>query len=387
MTTTTRRNGTEMTTEQAWTTTITRIDPIPGKDRIVLATVDGYRSIIAAGAHQVGDQVCYISEQSILPDELIEEIGLTGRLAGAAKNRVKAMKMGGVLSQGIVCTPQVWRDHLVQSDTTTVDELLGIIKHVPDVPIHLRGSIERPRGDAPIIPMYDIENIKKMRHWKDRQVTWDADNSVLVETMLDKPYWDDPFNGHTVAVTEKLHGTNLGVHMGSDHQLYVYSKGVGQRGFALVEDDTNLYWKIVRDHPEIVAAMHRMIGDGREHTVTVFGEIYGKGVQDMGYSLDTQKVALFGVRLWNEQEGECWVEPLDIPEFGALLSVPLLYAGEYDFWMIESLAVGKSCVDGNLREGVVVTSLSKPVRPDGRRNSAKFINPAYLVRDGGTEYN
>lgn len=30
-------------TEQAWTTTITKIDPIPGKDRIVLATVEGYQ--------------------------------------------------------------------------------------------------------------------------------------------------------------------------------------------------------------------------------------------------------------------------------------------------------------------------------------------------------
>lgn len=37
--------------------------------------------------------------------------------------------------------------------------------------------------------------------------------------------------------------------------------------------------------------------------------------------------------------------------------------------------------------GVVVTSVTQPVRPDGKRNSAKFINPTYLVRDNGTEYN
>ena len=43
-------------------------------------------------------------------------------------------------------------------------------------------------------------------------------------------------------------------------------------------------------------------------------------------------------------------------------------------------------IDGGLREGVAVTSVTQPVRPDGKRNSAKFINPTYLVRDNGTEY-
>lgn len=385
---TTTRNGTLTMTDnqQCWTATITRIDPIPDKDRIVLATIDGYQSIVpVAAGYEVGDTVCYISEQSVLPETLITELGLTGKLAGRDKNRVKAIKMGGVLSQGIVCNPRQWEDWCHQSAqgrAPDLDDVLGVSKWAPEIPIHLRGAIQRPRGDAPIIPMYDIENIKKKRHWKDRYSTWDG--TKVVETMLENPYWDDPFNGHQVLVTEKLHGTNVGIHMDQDHNLYVYSKGIGQQGYALVEDGVNLYWRIVRKYPEIEQAMHRIVG--REDTVTVFGEIFGKGVQDMGYGMDGQALRLFAVRLWNVQEGECWIDPNDVQEFGGL-SVPVLFEGDYNFTQIEAMASEPSKIDGGLREGVVVTSLTQPVRPDGKRNSAKFINPTYLVRDNGTEYN
>ena len=37
-----------------------------------------------------------------MPDDILEELELTGRLAGSKKNRVKAIKLRGVLSQGIL---------------------------------------------------------------------------------------------------------------------------------------------------------------------------------------------------------------------------------------------------------------------------------------------
>lgn len=379
-----------MTDQQCWTATISRIDPIPNKDRIVLATIDGYQAIVPIDHYKVGDTVCYISEQSILPDTLITTLGLDGRLAGAGKNRVKAIKMGGVVSQGIICTPDNWQDrerHLAGGQQVPeLDAVLGVTKYQPEIPIHLRGAWSRPRGDAPIIPMYDIENIKKMRHWKDRNVVWDSDKNVVVETLLDTPYWDDPFNGHQVVVTEKLHGTNVGMHMNADdHILYVYSKGVGARGFALVEDDVNLYWKMVRKHPAIEKAMHDILR--HERAITVFGEIFGKGVQDMGYGLDDIQIRLFGVRLWNRLEDAFWYDAWESPKF-ADLSVPVIYRGLYDYDRIVDMATCPSEIGGGLREGVVVTSTTQPVAPNGRRNSAKFINPAYLVRGGdATEYN
>ncbi len=47
----------------------------------------------------------YVPEQAVLPEELVAELGLTGKLAGSAPNRVKAIRLRGELSRGVVCRP------------------------------------------------------------------------------------------------------------------------------------------------------------------------------------------------------------------------------------------------------------------------------------------
>src|SRR5437899_9871960 len=79
--------------------------PHPNADALELAQVGLFRAVVAKDAYRTGDYVVYIPEQAILPEELIAEFGLTGRLAGGKKNRVKAVRLRGELSQGIVCRP------------------------------------------------------------------------------------------------------------------------------------------------------------------------------------------------------------------------------------------------------------------------------------------
>jgi RNA ligase (TIGR02306 family) len=86
------------------------IHPHPNADALELAQVGLYRAVVPKGQYKTGDVAIYIPEQAVLPDELIEEIGLTGRLAGKDKNRVKAVRLRGELSQGIVCRPKAVED-------------------------------------------------------------------------------------------------------------------------------------------------------------------------------------------------------------------------------------------------------------------------------------
>ena len=364
---------------QTWYTTITDIQPIPNKDRIVLATVNGYQSIVGAGTYNVGTPVVYISEGSIVPDALQEELGLTGRLAGSAKNRVKAIRMGGVLSQGIICRPVAVYDRDDDMSDTDLDALLGITKHEAAIPIHLSGKVGRPNGNAPIVPMWDVENIKKLRHQR-----WTHD-PVSGET-IGEPWWADPFEGQRVRVTEKLHGTNFAVHLNvGDDNVYVYSKGLGQKGHILLEDDTNTYWRALKMYPQIVETMRSW-----QHvaSVTVRGEIIGKGIQDLDYGIGFD-LALFGVEYrWHDG-----VEGFNDPHIifdGTVPTVPVLYEGPYSHRLTELLSEGQNIhgVPGtHVREGVVCMGLNQFRRPDGNRNVAKFINPDYLTRPKGTEYN
>lgn len=92
------------------------------------------------------------------PAALIEELGLTGRLAGRASDRVKAVRLRGELSQGIVCRPGALDGvdlARAAGEGTDFAEVLGVTKWVPPVPPTMSGDVEA----APeLLPWVEIEN-------------------------------------------------------------------------------------------------------------------------------------------------------------------------------------------------------------------------------------
>lgn len=77
---------------------ISDIIPIDGRDRIVLAVVDGWSVIVRKDEFKIGDKCVYVEIDSILPDKPEFDF--------LRKNnfRIKTIKMAGVISQGI-CFP------------------------------------------------------------------------------------------------------------------------------------------------------------------------------------------------------------------------------------------------------------------------------------------
>lgn len=117
----------------------------PNADALELAQVGLYRAVVAKGVYRTGETAVYIPEQSVLPEELIEELGLTGRLAGSRSDRVKAVRLRGELSQGIVCLPKALAGvdlARAAADGTDFAERLGITKWVPPIPPTMDGEVE-----------------------------------------------------------------------------------------------------------------------------------------------------------------------------------------------------------------------------------------------------
>jgi RNA ligase (TIGR02306 family) len=224
----------------------------PNADALELAQVGLYRAVVAKGAYRTGDVALYIPEQSVLPAGLIEELGLTGRLAGSDSDRVKAVRLRGELSQGIVCRPKALAGvDLARAalDGTDFAERLGITKWVPPIPPTMDGEVE----SAPdLLPWVDIENIQR---------------------------FPDIFTpGEPVVLTEKLHGSAcLLTYFADQGRVYVSSKGFGAKSLALKEDPRNLYWRAVHGHgvAETAARLAERLGARR---VGIFGEVYGAGV-------------------------------------------------------------------------------------------------------------
>ena len=75
---------------------VSEIRPIEGRDRIVLATVDGWHVIVTKDDFHVGTKCVYIEIDSVLPEKPEFEFLRT------KKFRIRTMKMAGVISHGII---------------------------------------------------------------------------------------------------------------------------------------------------------------------------------------------------------------------------------------------------------------------------------------------
>jgi RNA ligase (TIGR02306 family) len=338
----------------------------PNADALELAQVGLYRAVVAKGQYRTGDTAVYIPEQSVLPAALIGELGLTGRLAGGKGDRVKAVRLRGELSQGIVCRPAALAGTdlaRAAADGTDFAEVLGITKWVPPIPPTMNGEIE----SAPeLMPWVDIENIQR--------------------------YPDIFAPGEPVVLTEKLHGSAcLLTYAADEDRVFVSSKGFGAKSLALREDPRNLYWRAVHRHgvAEAAAGLAERLGARR---VGIFGEVYGAGVQDLTYGADGRRdtlgYAVFDVSA--EIDGEVrWLDAATLLA-GELPLVPRLFEGAYDIERVLESATGRETVSGralHLREGVVIRPAVERYSPvTGGRAIAKAVSAAYLTRKGGTEY-
>ncbi|WP_327182184.1 RNA ligase (ATP) [Streptomyces sp. NBC_01334] len=338
----------------------------PNADALELAQVGLYRAVVAKGAYRTGEAALYIPEQSVLPTGLVEELGLTGRLAGSRSDRVKAVRLRGELSQGIVCRPEALADvdlALAAAEGTDFAERLGIVKWVPPIPPTMSGDVEA----APdLLPWVDIENIQRY------------------------PGIFEP--GEPVVLTEKLHGSAcLLTYVADEERVHVSSKGFGSKSLALTEDPRNLYWRAVRGHgvPEAAARLAERLGARR---IGVFAEVYGAGVQDLTYGADGRRdtlgYAVFDVSA--EIDGVVrWLDAAELLD-GELPLVPRLFEGPYDSERVLEIATGRETVSGrglHLREGVVIRPAVERYSPvTGGRAIAKAVSGAYLTRKGGTEY-
>ncbi|MQY21663.1 RNA ligase (ATP) [Nocardia macrotermitis] len=350
------------------------VHPHSNADRLELAQVGLYRAVVAKGQFATGDYAVYIPEQAIMPAALVEELGLTGKLAGRERNRVKTVRLRGEVSQGIVCRPEQLRDvDLAQAAAAGTDfaELLGITKWVPPVPLSMSGQME----SAPdLLRWIDIENIAR--------------------------YPDIFTPGEPVVATEKIHGTAcLVTYLRDGDRVLVSSKGIGAQSLSLTEAEGNLYWRAVTRFA-LADAGRKLAVALNVDRVALFGEVYGDGVQDLHYGAsarqdDTLGYALFDIAVETGEEPRRWLGRAEIDsalgELGLNVPrVPVLFEGPYDIDVLLRHADGTETITGtaaNIREGLVVRPATERYSEIlGGRAIGKLVSPAYLLRDGGTEY-
>lgn len=344
----------------------------PNADKLLLGNIEGQAFKFVCGIDFVteGQIGCYISTDSIIPDPLIEEMEAREYLGGPEKNRVKTIRLRKEISQGLFYTPKAglpdhWKIGM------NVAEELGITKWEPPIPIEMAGQVKRVHDLTP-------EQIRLKGESIFRAYT-DIENWMKYPKLFTE--------GEEVSLTLKGHGTCFISLLLEDDTFIISSLGIAKQRLVLVESPTNVYWRAAYQY-QIKEKLIKYRNDHFLEQVMLFGEILG--VQDLKYSLKPGEIRLEAFDLYQRREGgdpyfvdACLFrgicEGLDIP------LVTLAYEGPFSHEMTLELAKGQHPGTNHIREGVVVKPMQEAEDSKAGRKVLKYLNPAYLLRDKGTE--
>lgn len=359
----------------------------PNAERLSLAKVEGVdcQFVILLDQFKVGELVVYLPVDSLLPEGLIAAIGLTGKLSGRAKNRVKTIRLRKEISQGICASfEQVFGKD--KDDPTLVAGLdvtarLGIVKYeVPESggpATHTRKGV-RLRARPSEVHYYDIESAQRY-------------SKVIEELLFDKPCY----------ITEKLEGMNVAVLRKATGDLSICSRNclVGTRGVSLwsrfkrhLQRFLPKKWRtIISQHEEAVVNSFWVnkieqlakLYPGRE--LIVRGEVLGPDVQDNLYKLTALKAVLFDIQV----DGQY----VSMDKFLALAKTcgfevaPMLCAGQtLRQWLAgrdwATASTAPSVYGLDLREGIVIKPCEEFWHDSIGRVFFKMRSPDYLEKYG-----
>jgi RNA ligase (TIGR02306 family) len=134
-----------------------------------------------------------------------------------------------------------------------------------------------------------------------------------------------------------------------------------------------------------------VLGHPDDMPLFIFGEIFGIGVQDLGYGQEKPGFRAFDIYAGTRSNGfylthDHFVQCLghaDVP------MVPQLYRGPFSAEVVKLHTDGNTVINGvkQIREGVVVKATHETHHPRYGRRIAKSVSEAYLLRKGEvTEY-
>lgn len=317
--------------------TIKTLEKHPNADALDIATVLGYRCIVARDAFSVGEKVVLIQPDTVLPDEPWAE------MFRKRSNRVKACRLRGEWSFGIVMSINTWLDLDLEAGSE-VSEIIGVSKYEPPAPQDLSAAGYLPRG----LPKTDEER------WQN------------IEAL---PY------GEVCDITLKIDGSSLSV-FARKLEDGTWETGITSRSLCLKPDCDNKYTRGVAKYD----ILNKLLAYCQEHDVSLSlrGELYGNGIQGFGKNPHGQlplDFAAFSVYNMSELKYEgpndthyyekvCAV--LNIPTVPMLEKAVVLTPEHIDKY---SMLIDK--IDGKPFEGVVVKH---------KEGSFKIINLQYDER-------
>jgi len=326
---------------------ITEIKPHPNADKLDIVKVLGYNCIVGKGDFDVGDSVVLIQPDTVLPDKPWAE------MFKKRSSRVRAMKLRGVWSLGIVMKPCDVLDLYFFEDQNgrlknnigfDVAKLIGVVKYETPQPQQLDA-----KGPLP----YGLNKTDEERF----------------QNLTELPF------GETTVVTLKVDGQSGTYYCHKDRQTGEWTTGICSRTLEMKTECDNNYTRINKKYD----ILNRLLGYCQTHDVSLAlrGEIYGNNIQKSNnnpHSILPLDFAAFNVFNLDTHEYENIADVHSYQNVCVTLGLPMVMpVAVIDLTpeLIKHYAEDISEIDGKPFEGVVIKH---------KNGSFKIINMHYDER-------
>lgn len=349
--------------------TITDKQPIPKKDRIELAIIDGWSVIVKKDEYQIGDKTIFVEPDSVLPDKPEFEFL-------RSKNfRIRTMKMAGVVSQGI-CFPMDILPHGNYKTGDDVTDIMGIKQ--------FEGNMDKERDDNtsktkqitnPILKyLLKYKIIRKLLLTKKENKGFPTFVSKTDESRIQNVAFLLNNKDAKYVVREKIDGQSgtfflrkLPKRLFKKQQ---YDFGVCSRNLRLWKETDSSYWFVAKKY-NIRSVLEDLIGDNE--FVAIQGECVAPKVQGNKYKVDEPDLYAFNL-IYPDGKVNC-IEGEQILSKYNIKWCPLI---DDNFTLLDSAkemleySNGTSKLHKTLREGLVLRNYE-------RNTSFKVVSPDWLI--------
>jgi RNA ligase (TIGR02306 family) len=355
----------EMSTTKITCERVNEVVHHPNADRLDVVQVLGYKVVAGRDQFKVGDAAIYFPPDILIPETTAEDLGIRKYLKYAiypgdlekSQCRVSAARLRSIPSHGFVIGP-------VESGSAYGVDLsprYGGVKYEPPVRV---GA-----GDA-------LPELVAFHTY------------TLIENVQLYPFAIP--RGEPVRYTEKIHGTNCRLGLVRD-ETGDWTFAAGSHKIRRAEysgERRSLYW--VPMDANMMSLLTNLCDES--HSVIVFGEIFGPGIQNMDYGQPTHRFQVFDITVDGVYQD--WNEIIHATGHYGIKTVPLLATGAFAPEDMENYTYGKTMLakEKNIRskfkgrEGVVATPLREQFSDVlGGRMIVKSVSADYRDQKGATD--
>jgi hypothetical protein len=351
---------------------VSDILPIEGKDRIELAIIDGWQVIVKKDEYKIGDKTVFVEIDSQLPEKPEFEF------LRSKKFRIRTMKLGGILSQGISFPMSILPQNRKYNLEDDVTDILGIKKYEKYEEVETEQIKGKNKYKHPIFKyLFRYKFIRNIFLSKKENKGFPEFISKTDETRLQNIPNILKNKDAKYIVREKCDGQSGTFFLKRIPKKWFWKKdsfdfGVCSRNLRLWNENDSSQWFVANKY-QLKEILKELISD--KDFVAIQGECVAPKVQGNKYKVAEPDLYVFNL-IYPNGKVNC-IEGEEILNKFGLKWCPLI---DDNFTLLDSVnemldySTAESKLYPTLREGVVLRNYEK-------NTSFKVVSPDFLIKN------